>query len=220
MRPNPPSEALIVTLRQQKVILDAHLAALYGVPTRRLNEQVKRNAGRFPEDFMFQLTTQEWSNLKSQIATSSLAAAEEADGAPRPEQITTGSHGGRRKPSHAFTEHGAIMAATVLNSAEAVAMSLYVVRAFIRMREQIAANVEVLKRLAEIDRTLLKHDKSLQAIWRELQPLLNPPPCRRNDRSGFIRNKHLQTRCCADAQYKRGSAAFDDDGVGGIASRV
>lgn len=89
------------------------------------------------------------------------------------------------KQVHAFTEHGAIMAATVLNSPSAVKMSLYVVRAFIQMREQIAANAEVLKRLAEIDQTLLKHDKSLQIIWRELQPLLNPPPAPPKRRIGF-----------------------------------
>ena len=175
MKPSPPLETLILTLRQQKVILDADLAALFGVPTKLLNEQVNRNAERFPADFMFQLTAQEWSNLKSQTATSSLESPQKEGGAPNWSQIATSSHGGRRKLPYAFTEHGALMAANVLNSPEAVTMSLYVVRAFIRMREQISANAEVLKRLAEIDQTLLKHDKSLQIIWRELQPLLNPP---------------------------------------------
>jgi hypothetical protein len=184
MKPSPPLETLILTLRQQKVILDADLAGLYGVPTKRLNEQVKRNAERFPADFMFELKAQEWRNLKSQIATSSLDGPQTA-GAPNWPQLATGSHGGRRKLPYAFTEHGAIMAATVLSSPEAVTMSLYVVRAFIRMREQIAANAEVLKRLAEIDQNLLKHDKSLQVIWRELQPLLNPPPDEPARRIGF-----------------------------------
>ena len=94
-------------------------------------------------------------------------------------------HRGAVYRPYAFTEHGAIVAATVLNSAEAVTMSLYVVRAFIQMRERIAANAEVLKRLAEIDQTLLKHDKSLQIIWRELQPLLTPPPAPPKRQIGF-----------------------------------
>jgi hypothetical protein len=91
----------------------------------------------------------------------------------------------RKYRPYAFTEHGAIMAATVLNSPRAVSMSLYIVRTFIQMREQIAANVEVLKRLAEIDHTLLKHDKSLQVIWRQLQPLLRPPPAPGKRQIGF-----------------------------------
>jgi len=91
-------------------------------------------------------------------------------------QIVTSSHGGRRKLPRAFTEHGAIMAASVLNSPEAVSMSVFVVRAFMRMREQLLANAAILKRLAEIDRTLLEHDSALRTIWRKLQPLLLPPP--------------------------------------------
>lgn len=166
MKPNPSLETLILTLRQQKVILDADLAGLYGVPTKRLNEQVKRNAERFPADFMFQLSAAE----KSEVVANCDHLARLKFAKTRP---------------YAFAEHGAIMAATVLNSPEAVTMSLYVVRAFIQMREQIAANAEVLKRLAEIDQTLLKHDKSLQIIWRELQPLLQPPPALPKRQIGF-----------------------------------
>lgn len=188
MKPNPPLDSLILTLRQQKVILDADLAGLYGVPTKRINEAVKRNAGRFPADFMFQLAAQECSNLKSQIATSNVqSTGSQPDEALRSQFATLkGGRGQHRKYlPYAFTEHGAIMAATVLNSPEAVTMSLYVVRAFIQMREQITANTEVLKRLAEIDQTLLKHDKSLQIIWRELQPLLSPPPVPPKREIGF-----------------------------------
>ena len=145
---------------------NADLSELYGVPTKRLNEAVKRNADRFPEDFLFRLTAAE-----------------------KEEVVANCDHLARLKFSpqlpYAFTEHGAIMAATVLNSPEAVAMSVYVVRAFIQMREQIAANAEVLKRLAEIDKTLLKHDKSLQIIWAQLQPLLQPPPDPPKPRIGF-----------------------------------
>ena len=96
MKPTPPLETLILTLRQQKVILDADLAALFGVPTKRLNEQVSRNAERFPADFMFQLTAQKWSDLKSQIATSSLEGSQKEGDAPNWSQTATSSHGGRR----------------------------------------------------------------------------------------------------------------------------
>ena len=114
-------EPRIVTIRGLKVILDADLAKIYGVPTKRLNEQIKRNPARFPEDFVFQLTEEETNNLRSQFATSSL-------------------HGGRRYPPYVFTEHGSIMAATVLNSPKAIEMSVFVVRAFIKMRETLANN--------------------------------------------------------------------------------
>ena len=182
MKPKKPIESLILNLRGQKVILDADLAELYDVPTKRLNEQVKRNAERFPEDFMFQLTQEEAENLKSQFATSSLADS------PMRSQFATASHGGRRKLPRAFTEHGAIMAATILNSPEAVAMSVFVVRAFMQMREQLAANAAILKRLAEIDKTLLEHDSALRSIWTKLQPLLAPPPEPPRRRIGFHRD--------------------------------
>ena len=176
MKPHKPIESLILTIREQKVILDADLAVLYGVPTKVFNQAVKRNSERFPADFTFQLTMQEWDNLKSQIVTSSLAGAKIHEPAQAHPHNATNTPGGRRKPPHAFTEHGAIMAATVLNSSEAVAMSVFVVRAFMQMREQLAANAAILKRMAEIDRTLLEHDTALSSIWKKLQPLLAPPP--------------------------------------------
>jgi len=126
---------LIRTIRGQKVILDSDLARIYYVPTKRLNEQVKRNAKRFPADFLFQLTTEEADNLKSQIATSS-------------------SHGGRRKLPYAFTENGAIMAANVLNSPEAVRMSVFVVRAFVKMRELLGGTKELARQLAALEKKL------------------------------------------------------------------
>jgi len=180
-----PIEPLILTLRGQRVILDADLAQVYGVETRTLNQAVKRKTERFPADFMFQLSSKEWNNLKSQVVTSSLEAIgndEDKDNRP---QIVTGPHGGRRKLPHAFTEHGAIMAASVLNSPEAVAMSVLVVRAFVQMRERLAANAEIIKRLAEIDKTLLEHDQSLGTIWQQLQPLLAPPPDPPKRKIGF-----------------------------------
>jgi hypothetical protein len=173
MNAKPPLDSLILTLRGQKVILDADLAELYGVPNKRLNEQVKRNAERFPDDFMFQLSAEEWTNLKSQIATSSSGEPDlksqfvtSSLENPNRSQIVTTSHGGRRTRPFAFTEHGALMAANVLNSPDAVKMSVYVVRAFIKQREILLAQSDVLKRLAQMDATLLKHDDALRVIWR------------------------------------------------------
>jgi hypothetical protein len=190
MKPKKPIESLIVNLRGQKVILDADLAELYDVPTKRLNEQVKRNVDRFPEDFIFQLTAQQWSTLKSQIMTSSLEVPQKERVVPNWSQFATSSkrHRGAAYRPTAFTEHGAIMAAMVLNSPEAVAMSVFVVRAFMQMREQLAANAAILKRLAEIDKTLLEHDSALRTIWMKLQPLLAPPPEPSKRRIGFNRD--------------------------------
>jgi hypothetical protein len=178
MKPKKPIESLILNIRNQKVILDADLAELYGVPTKVFNQAVKRNADRFPYDFLFQLTLREWTTLKSQIENPNLEATQKEDVAPNRSQFVTSSkrHRGIAYLPHAFTEHGAIMAAMILNSPEAVAMSVFVVRAFMQMREQLAANAAILKRLAEIDKTLLEHDSALRTIWTKLQPLLAPPP--------------------------------------------
>jgi len=166
MKPAKPFESIILTIRGHKVVLDADLAEIYGVPTKRLNEQVKRNVDRFPSDFLFQLTAAE----KEQVVANCdhLARLKFAKSLP-----------------WAFTEHGAIMAATVLNSAQAVSMSVYVVRAFIQLREQLAANTAILKRLAEIDKTLLQHDAALRDIYYKLLPLLQPPPDPPKRRIGF-----------------------------------
>src|SRR5213595_1039525 len=132
-------ESAIYLLRSQRVMLDSDLAAIYGVTTKRLNEQLRRNRSRFPNDFAFQLTTEEFRNLKSQIATSSL----------RSRFVTSTSHGGKRKLPWVFTEHGALMLASVLNSEVAVQASVRVVRAFVKLREMIAANAQLAARLHE-----------------------------------------------------------------------
>jgi len=206
MRPKKPIESLIFNIRNQKVILDADLAELYGIPTYRFNEAFKRNRQRFPDDFAFQLTAAEFADLKSKpVVSKSQDAAKQEDmanssqiamsSAHVPEnnlnwsQFVTSSkkHRGAAYRPWAFTEHGAIMAATILNSPEAVAMSVFVVRAFMLMREQLAANAAILKRLAEIDKTLLEHDSALRTIWTKLQPLLAPPPEPPKRRIGFNR---------------------------------
>ncbi len=204
MKPKKPIETLILSVRSQKVILDADLAELYGIPTYRFNEAFKRNRQRFPDDFAFQLTAAEFADLKSKPAISkvqdvakqedaanssqiAMSSAQVPENNPNWSQFVTSSkkHRGATYRPWAFTEHGAIMAATVLNSPEAVAMSVFVVRAFMQMRGQLAANAAILKRLAEIDKTLLEHDSALRAIWTKLQPLLAPPPEPPRRRIGF-----------------------------------
>ena len=180
---NERLEPLIFSIRGHRVLLDADLARLYGVSTKRFNEAFKRNAGRFPEDFAFQVTPAEGANLRSQYATSSSQPAD-LPGHNR-SRIATGSHGGRRHLPWVFTEHGALMAANVLRSERAVQMSVFVVRAFVRLREHVAANTAVLKRLAEIDRTLLRHDAALRDVYQKLLPLLQPPAYPPKRRIGF-----------------------------------
>ena len=181
MKPGPSIERLILTIRGQRVILAGDLAMVYGVETRRLNEQVRRNSARFPGDFAFQLTRGEFDALKSQNV---ILAGGSASLRSQNATLKRGQH--IKYPPYAFTEHGAIMAATVLNSPQAVAMSVYVVRAFVSMREQLAANSAILKRLAEIDKTLLEHDSALRDVYRKLLPLLQPPPQPSRRRIGFI----------------------------------
>jgi len=148
----------ILVLRNQKVILDTDLAELYDVPVKRLNEQIKRNPQRFPADFLFTLTNEEYQDLRSQDATSSSA------------------HGGRRYLPHAFTEHGAIMAATVLNSKRAIEMSVFVVRAFVQMRQALAVNQQVVSKLSELEARLDIHDTEIQDLVQAIQELIAPLP--------------------------------------------
>jgi len=163
--PEPPP---IHVIRRQRVVLDHDLAKLYGVSTKVFNQAIQRNRQRFPGDFAFQINNEEVANLKSQIVTSSFTLKSHRRG-----------HGGVRKLPWAFTEHGAIMAATILRSPQAVAMSVYVVRAFVRMRDELMANAVILKRLEQIDRKLLEHDVVLRDVVEKLMPLLaepSPPP--------------------------------------------
>ncbi len=176
----PDIGPLIVEVRGQRVMLDAALARIYGVPTKALNQAVKRNATRFPEDFMFQLTAQEWGNLKSQIVTSSLEVPQTEGVAQTWSQIATSSHGGRRKLPHAFTEHGAIMAANVLNSAQATQMSLFVVRAFIKMRAVLTDTRELARKLATLESELKSrldlHESAIVDVLQRIMRVLDPPP--------------------------------------------
>ncbi len=159
-------DSKIFVLRGQRVILDTDLAELYGVQVRHLNQQVKRNAKRFPLAFRFQLSPHELKILRSQNV------------------ISSKGHGGTRYRPYAFTEHGTIMAATVLNSERAIEMSVFVVLAFVRMRRAIAANRHVLAKLAEVERRLENHDADIQDLMDAIRELIEPPePPRR--RIGF-----------------------------------
>jgi hypothetical protein len=181
-----PVEELIRVVRGQRVILDVDLACVYGVPTKRLNEAVKRSPERFPSDFAFILKPQEVASLRSQIATSK-------------------GRGGRRYTPRAFTEFGAIMAANVLNSPRAVQMSVFVVRAFVKMREALAQNKELAAKLAELERKLTArldgHEQAIIAILAEIKkltmPASEPEPKRRE--IGF----HIRDDAAAKLQGRR-----------------
>jgi hypothetical protein len=183
-------EPLIHAIRGQRVVLDADLARLYGVSTKALNQAVKRNSDRFPLDFAFLLDWSEFDLLRSQIVTANPQASESIAKSGNRSQIVTGSqrHRDKRSLPWAFTEHGSLMAANVLRSDHAARMSVFIVRAFIRLRGQVAANTAVMARLAEIDKTLLKHDAALRDLYRKLLPLLQPPADPPKRRIGFQRD--------------------------------
>ncbi len=161
--------SLIITIRNQKVIVDRDLAEIYGVETRRLNEQVKRNPERFPEDFMFQLTKKEadfWLRSRSKIA------------------ILKRGNNIKYLP-YAFTGHGAIMAANVLNSPQAVRMSVFVVRAFVKLREMLSTHKELAHKLAVLERKLQNHDESIQSLVVAIRQLMAPPESKKRP-IGFL----------------------------------
>jgi hypothetical protein len=160
----------ILILRGQRMILDRELAEIYGVTTKRLNEQVKRNRDRFPEDFMFQLTAEEAEVSRSQIAT-----------------LKNGRGQNIKYRPYAFTEHGAIQAANVLNSPHAIAMGVYVVRAFVQLRELLASNKVLAQKLSEIEHTLKNHDEAIAAILSVIRELTKPPASKRRS-IGFTAN--------------------------------
>jgi hypothetical protein len=176
VKSNPATDAVAVIdrlrifeVRGLAVVLDNDLATIYGVLTKVLNKAVKRNTARFPKDFAFQLTAEELASLRFQNGTSK-------------------GRGGRRYSPMAFTEHGAIMAATILSSPRAVAMSVYVVRAFVRLRNELLADTTLEKRLAHIERTLLSHDAGLRDIYDKIRPMLMPPPEKPRRKIGFHRD--------------------------------
>lgn len=145
----------IFYIRNQKVMVDSDLAELYGVATKVLNQSVRRNRGRFPEDFMFQLTDQEFSDLRSHFVTS--------------------SWGGRRTLPYVFTEQGVAMLSSVLNSETAISVNIQIIRIFTRMREMLLTNKDILVKLEKLERTAMSHDEELKLIFKYLRELLNSP---------------------------------------------
>ena len=164
-------EQHILLIRGEKVIVDGDLAEFYGVQTKRLNEQVKRNKDRFPDDFMFQLSEKE----KSEV-------------------VANCDHLSKLKYSKAlpyvFTEHGAIMAASVLSSPRAIEVSVYIVRAFVKLRRMVADNKEMSWRIAKIERQLAGHDEQIVELVKVIKQLLKPDPPPKTRRIGFHADKH------------------------------
>jgi len=167
--PSLPAERIdrmILLIRGQRVVLDADLAALYAVPTKAFNQAVKRNLHRFPSDFMFRLTAEE-----------------------KAEVVTNCDHLRKRKFSPvlplAFSEHGAIMAATVLNSPRAIAVSVYVVRAFVRLRQAMISHQEFASKLTEFERKLVEHDEKFAQVFDAIRKLMQPAPVPPKRRIGF-----------------------------------
>jgi hypothetical protein len=156
-------------IRGQRVVLDTDLAAFYGETTKRFNQQVNRNLGRFPEDFMFQLNDDEFAALRLQFAT-----------------LKTGRGQHRKYLPHVFTEHGAIMAATLLNSPHATALSVYVVRAFVELRGMLASNRELAGKVHALERKVSVHERNIAELVDSMAALLAtpPPPPRRS--IGFV----------------------------------
>lgn len=164
-------EQRILLIRGEKVIVDADLAEFYGVPTKRLNEQVKRNKDRFPDDFMFELSAEE----KSEV-------------------VANCDHLSKLKYSsslpYAFTEHGAIMAASVLNSNRAVEVSVFIVRAFVKLRRMIAEDKDLSRKIVQIERHLAEHDNQIMELVKAIKQLLKPDPLPKKRRIGFHSDKH------------------------------
>jgi predicted amino acid-binding ACT domain protein len=166
-------DGMIHTIRGMRVMLDGDLAEIYGVPTFRFNEAIKRNRHRFPADFMFQLTREEFDSLRSQLAMSKTENSSQI-------AMSKTGRGGRRTLPYAFTEHGALQAANVLRSKRAVQMSLFVIRAFVKMRETLLGTRELAKKLAALEKRLGSrldvHEAAIVQVLQELMQILNPPP--------------------------------------------
>ncbi|MFC1643916.1 ORF6N domain-containing protein [Candidatus Omnitrophota bacterium] len=165
--PHETIESKILLIRGKKVMLDRDLAKLYKVPTGRLNEQVKRNIERFPEDFMFQLTKEEFNNWLSQIA------------------ITNSEKMGQRHNPYAFTEQGVAMLSSVLNSKRAVQVNIAIMRVFVKLKEMLSTHKELMYKLAELERKIEKHDGEICAIFEAIRQLMEPPPEKPRRMIGF-----------------------------------
>jgi phage regulator Rha-like protein len=161
-------ETKILTMRGQKVMLDADLAELYGVEIRALNQAVKRNVERFPEDFMFQLSTEEYESLRSQFVT-----------------LKTGRGQHRKYLPYVFTEHGALMLGNVLKSERAVEISVHIVRAFVHLRELVSGHKELAQKLNQLERKVGAHDRAIAEIINAIRELMTLPDEKKKRPIGF-----------------------------------
>ncbi|MSR86586.1 ORF6N domain-containing protein [Candidatus Peribacteria bacterium] len=165
--PSERIEKSILYIRGQKVLLDSELAQIYGITTARLNQQVRRNIARFPADFAFVVTEKEFAGLMLQFATSKIG------------------RGGRRKLPFVFTEHGAVMVACILNTPVAVAASILVVRAFVRLRTLLASHIELARKLDALEAKLTKHDEKITSVFEAIRQLMTPEVPEKKGRIGF-----------------------------------
>lgn len=170
-----PVESGIYPIRGQRVMIDSDLAEIYQVSTKQLNQQFKRNRDRFPEDFAFQLTAQEFASLRSQ-------------------SVTSNERGGRRYLPWVFTEHGALMLASVLNSKVAIQASVRVVRAFVRLRDMVSGNVQLASKLAALERRLDSHDTTLAELFAALKRMLEPPLKPKREIGFHVRERRTRYR--------------------------
>jgi hypothetical protein len=166
----------ILLIRGHKVMLDADLAELYGVSVGRLNEAVRRNLHRFPDDFMFQLTREEFTNLRRRIGTPNLKSQS---------AISSSGWGGRRHPPCAFTEQGVAMLSSVLRSKRAIQVNIEIMRAFVRLRQFLSTHKELDHKLAELERRIGSHDEQIQAIFEAIRQLMTPPEPKKR-KIGFL----------------------------------
>jgi hypothetical protein len=172
-------EPRILSVRGQRVILDADLAELYGATTKVFNQAVKRNRERFPADFMFQLTSEEAEAMRSQSATAFTPPADMRS------QFVTASKRNVRYLPRVFTEHGALMAASVLSTPRAIDVSVYVIRAFVKLREWLSTHKELAQKLAELERKVSSHDEAIQSLVAAIRQLMQPPSTSPRPRIGF-----------------------------------
>ncbi|HEY3242453.1 MAG TPA: ORF6N domain-containing protein [Phycisphaerae bacterium] len=169
-------EGAILMIRGQKVLLDTHLAGFYGVTVSRLNEAVKRNRDRFPDDFMFRLSRAEFDELRRQSGTSNLKSQI---------AISSSQWGGRRQPPYAFTEQGVAMLSSVLRSKRAIRVNLEIMRAFVRLRRVLAVNAELARRLDDLEQRVGQHDEQFAAVIQAIRELMQPPATTKRKPIGY-----------------------------------
>jgi hypothetical protein len=186
----------IYLLRGQKVMLDFDLAALYGVATRVPNQAVKRNAARFPGDFMFQLSAEQTRSLRSQIVTLDEQPAQAEEVAKNRSQSVTGSlkHRERKSRPYAFTEQGVAMLSSVLNSERAVKVNIAIMRAFVKLRETLETSRELARKFEELERRVGKHDEEIVAILEAIRQLMAPSKRPRREIGFHVREKAARYR--------------------------